>query len=531
MLSTCMAALTLRRAFTVSASSSSATAVGHLNLRPVLAPASSMFSSPLTAVVTTSHSSQPLSSYHSSSFALSYTSVTLQQATPTPMRPKVRSISASTLTAKKSAPSDDKQKQKATRGSKKRAKESADSAADIEEGNAEDDEMESVLDTYDPAELELPGGPVAHGEDRVLLSSLVRSKWIDYSPSDFELLSEGTNVPSLPVEFEDLSCRVLLVRKSFLQCIKFLQSVANTHAAGEKKSALINGSRGVGKSVTLAQSVIWARQNGWLCLWIPSAAKLVTSGYSISESRIMPGLYDQNDYAVGLLKAFLEANKEKLAELPLKKSDIFIEVPEEFFYIDHTMKEEVVAEREAEIKGVPKTFSGEGKTLEDLVRFGIIAEPVATEVFVRLYEELARVVEYPVLIAMDNFNCLFGKSVFGNPEKALDTHLDKVPPLLPAQRLTLAKVLGTILSHDLANGGTLVATTTTIKGSLPQPLNTLKQKADLFDVVCDPASPEEVSMLFGFFEQREFVTQPIPQSMKDYMWQASGGCFLDLRNF
>jgi Mitochondrial ribosomal death-associated protein 3 len=203
-----------------------------------------------------------------------------------------------------------------------------------------------------------------------------------------------------------------------------------------------------------------------------------------------------------MLRSFLEAHQEKLATLPIKKTDLIIgvflcvslcfdrvvpclfvclfffycfssppehwlvlhafgtnshanlcalsptEVPDEVFVVDETQREELVEELRAELEGMPKSFSAEGKTLEDLIQFGLAAEPVATEVFVRLYEELTRVVDFPVLIAVDEYNALFGKTIFGDPEK-IHPDLTKLAPLMPAKKLTLVKLLTGLPVHNL----------------------------------------------------------------------------------
>jgi hypothetical protein len=100
--------------------------------------------------------------------------------------------------------------------------------------------------------------------------------------------------------------------------------------------------------------------------------------------------------------------------------------------------------------------------------------------------------------------------------------------------------LTSLFSALQVNGGALLATTKNLKMRLPAALKELEcdssheqegNRAQIRSIVAHPASPEEVSTLFDFYCEREFVGQEVPTSMKDYMWQITGGSLRELRNY
>jgi hypothetical protein len=55
-------------------------------------------------------------------------------------------------------------------------------------------------------------------------------------------------------------------------------------------------------SALLNYIVHYARANGWICLFVPNTFKLCRDGKVLVASRSRPGLVDQHDLALDMLK-------------------------------------------------------------------------------------------------------------------------------------------------------------------------------------------------------------------------------------
>merc|ERR1712137_784090 len=152
----------------------------------------------------------------------------------------------------------------------------------------------------------------------------------------------------------------------------------------------IDGYNGTGKSIALCHTVLYARAEGWLVLYVPDAYKLVSS-YRIKPSQTTKWIYDLHEGASIMLSNFRNAHHDKLANIKMKTS-----LPK----ID-----ELNAFNDSQTKNT---------TLLDLVDYGITCDN-PSEVFVALRNELDAVTEYPVLIAVDDINCLYGNTGFMKP--------------------------------------------------------------------------------------------------------------------
>ncbi|RYG51537.1 hypothetical protein EON67_03165 [archaeon] len=79
-------------------------------------------------------------------------------------------------------------------------------------------------------------------------------------------------------------------------------------AAPFKPFRLLTGPLGVGKSAVLNHVVAYARRNQWLTVMIPNSWAVMHDGLVLAKSRRRPGMVDQHDIALKLLKVRAELN-------------------------------------------------------------------------------------------------------------------------------------------------------------------------------------------------------------------------------
>lgn len=203
--------------------------------------------------------------------------------------------------------------------------------------------------------------------------------------------------------FELVGHRHILLRDATLEVLEVMQGLADKQAGkaqGDKESPgafLLDGERGAGKSFALHQIVQFARESGWLVLFVPNARAWCVEAPYVMRSPYVADKFDIDVYGVELLQQFLRGHGEQLAQVPLRGD-----------YGDRYYP--------AKLGAKPKTdgtFDKASLTLRDLVENGIQDEELACTAVVDLREELAHVTEFPVLIAIDEYNLWFQKTVFG----------------------------------------------------------------------------------------------------------------------
>eukprot|EP00614_Pseudopedinella_elastica_P030667 CAMPEP_0172617642 /NCGR_PEP_ID=MMETSP1068-20121228/70663_1 /TAXON_ID=35684 /ORGANISM="Pseudopedinella elastica, Strain CCMP716" /LENGTH=420 /DNA_ID=CAMNT_0013423445 /DNA_START=38 /DNA_END=1300 /DNA_ORIENTATION=+ len=214
----------------------------------------------------------------------------------------------------------------------------------------------------------------------------------------------------LDIFFKSVKRNVLLVRQPALDVIRDLKclqdggdapqiAVLSSAQVRGKKGSQIDTERGVGKSATLLHAVHWARAQGFLVLHVRSARLVSHGGWWILPSNDpTKGDFDQPQVAKSILQEFLAAHRDLLATLP------------------ETLKDTGEASEET--------------TLADLCERGLESDEQATPAVASLRIELAKVTSVPVLVAVDDYNCLFESTdhSYRNAE---------VPP----ERLTLVRAL------------------------------------------------------------------------------------------
>ncbi|KAL2333042.1 hypothetical protein Fmac_014255 [Flemingia macrophylla] len=244
------------------------------------------------------------------------------------------------------------------------------------------------------------------------LSHLSRNDVCTY----FKLTKDALNAvlpEGLPVgmtnEFQDSLRTALLVRQSFLDLRDNFRRVVDppmwsSNAKGIKvrKQVVLDGPVSCGKSIALAMLVQWAREEGWLVLYVPKGKEWTHGGFFYKHPQT--GLWDTPVQAENFIKGcrmdFLKYNESYLKELPCQ---IFDPIP---------LGEGAGVGwlKDADSLAIP-----EGTSLYELVKTGVEQTHAAVGVIVRLRKELSHVKDMPVLIAVDQYNNWFTFSEYEEP--------------------------------------------------------------------------------------------------------------------
>jgi len=161
-------------------------------------------------------------------------------------------------------------------------------------------------------------------------------------------------------------------------------------AASQRPSSnarmVLTGSPGCGKSFTLIQAVQYASSNNWLVFYFPRAINTVNSTTAYvydAQTRT----YLQPTYAYQTLQRFLTVNSNQLQTLATKDDIPLDKRP-----------------------SVPK-----GTLITDLISLGMKDQPIAPAVLSAVLKELGKQTQYPVLLAIDDFQALYCKSLYRDP--------------------------------------------------------------------------------------------------------------------
>lgn len=237
----------------------------------------------------------------------------------------------------------------------------------------------------------------AHIDEDKLMFTLegkpyVTESFFDMEPVKKKHLPEGWPGRIDEYEFEWIGKKETMCRTVYSDVMKLLKEQKDNGFLASKgtKPIFLDGLNGTGKSVGLSHIVLYARAEGWLVLYVPNAYKLV-SNYRIKPSKTRKWVYDLHEGAVEIMQGFRDSHHKKLQKIKMKGTLPRIDELEAF-----------------------NSSQTEETTLLDLVDFGLTCDN-PSEVFVALRNELTSVIEYPVLIAVDDINCLQGNSGFMKP--------------------------------------------------------------------------------------------------------------------
>ncbi|KZP11108.1 hypothetical protein FIBSPDRAFT_871879 [Athelia psychrophila] len=190
---------------------------------------------------------------------------------------------------------------------------------------------------------------------------------------------------NLVLEFRMLSKPCSVIRDVTLKAVDTLDAASVKPSRDTR--VVFTGESGAGKSFALLQAVQYAISRSWLVLYIPRAIALVDSS-SLHSYDARTQTYNQPAVAFQLLQRFLTVNRTALSELALAR--------------DHEL-------------GAGKR-AAKGTGVIELIEMGTRDQGVATVVFEALLEELAVQTECPVLVAIDDFQALYGKTKYRDPQ-------------------------------------------------------------------------------------------------------------------
>jgi len=192
---------------------------------------------------------------------------------------------------------------------------------------------------------------------------------------------------------------------------------------------VVTGQRGIGKSGLLNYALHYATLNSWLTVFVPSGFAMAWQGKVMVPSRLRPGMYDQNDWALDILKRVASTNGPLLARVPQRGTYAsYRYLPPELDIVVSKEREELYEEESEEVATLKAKLDAEGKlwdeslfsskfedesdtsrdrsgfTLADMVSWGLKHPPAATDTVLALLDELRACTEFPVLVAVDGIN-------------------------------------------------------------------------------------------------------------------------------
>jgi hypothetical protein len=238
---------------------------------------------------------------------------------------------------------------------------------------------------------------------------------------------------------------------------KCLASIKEKNKNSIPNKVLLTGQRGVGKSAILSQAVFYARKNGYICLYIPSAWMQLNGGMFIEPiDELLPNLpeystpsspskrlFDNTFMSADILRGLYYAHHEDLKNINIseKNKDKIISKYSKTLnalretYLNENMGNEDNVKytdfRETYI-GKVDTFRSEDildapiidnknifdikthklQTLNDLLLFGLAFRDYAGLIFIDIFDELQLYKEKPILIAIDEMNTWDNPSVY-----------------------------------------------------------------------------------------------------------------------
>jgi len=218
---------------------------------------------------------------------------------------------------------------------------------------------------------------------------------------------------------------------------------------------VLTGPRGVGKSAVLNYAAQYARLNGWICVFLSDAFGLMNMGKVLIPSKLRPGMVDQHDIALKLLRDLNATHASQLAQIPQRlkyanhrylppKIDAVVSAEREQLRLREE-QEKAKLKAQADAAGKPwdpttfvSRFEDESDdkvdrssfTLEDMCAWGIKHPSAATDCLLHLLGELKIQTEFPILIAVDSINLLYGESVY--PEAGSGVNLPSSRLSIPA---------------------------------------------------------------------------------------------------
>ncbi|KAI9573918.1 mitochondrial ribosomal death-associated protein 3-domain-containing protein [Boletus coccyginus] len=281
---------------------------------------------------------------------------------------------------------------------------------------------------------------------------------------------------NLLVEFRILSAPCSVVRDVTIDVVNRLD-IAN-QASSVNHRLVFTGATGCGKSVLLLQALQYCHTREWIVFYFPRSINLVNSTMTYAYDP-RTRLYQQATIAYQTLQRFLTVNSYRLDQL---KTTVGVEL-----------------ERRGTIPA--------GTVVSDLVRAGIKERALAPTVLTALMEELQKQTEFPVLLAIDDFQAIYCKTKYRDP------HFSTIKPYhLSMPRLLLEFASG---QRQFARGAVIGALSTTNVEFRP-PLE-LTEALGIPPVLYDGPHVKRSSMLQTYAKGLERVAVPDALTVQEAM--------------
>mmetsp|Transcript_32595 Transcript_32595/g.45228 ORF Transcript_32595/g.45228 Transcript_32595/m.45228 type:complete len:416 (+) Transcript_32595:92-1339(+) len=234
------------------------------------------------------------------------------------------------------------------------------------------------------------------------------------------LVPEGC--PAVTQHFQKSKSRQLMLRSAFFRLLDFVapeDSAREGKRFPNGKQLFLQGRRGSGKSVLLAQMVHWARSQGWLVLYVPNSEYYLSNS---NFSKHSSGMTDTPETACELLKSLQLAHGPLLDSIRLSDGSGSL----------------------GNLVGSGASYTSHGTEQPDVMS-------ITMKVLDLLETQDLGV---PVMLALDNFNHLFAGSAFYEWE---GVHKRVVVPA--AQLRLVAKLRDMSASTPLSSTATRIVAT------------------------------------------------------------------------
>jgi len=287
-------------------------------------------------------------------------------------------------------------------------------------------------------------------------------------------------------KFGDNSLLLRPVAYELIQELVRRQELGFLPSAGNE-SLIFSGDGGSGKSMLLAQLVLWARKNNWFVVWIPDG-RAWTGVEDISPSLIEHGHYDQIEKAARFAARLNVTHGDKLKTIKIKG--------------------------DFEIEGFHRKADS---TLFDLLEYAYKNDTYAVNVIYNFRRELNRMTEFPILIAIDRYNFLWDKSAYFDPGDYNRGNLRK----LPSQKLMLTKLFSNHQDHGLVNG-TMVCALQTTKPSTIKPFLASCGERHLYHI--PPYTLREFHKVMKHYKEVNFIDpSTTTKATEQFIYQICSG--------